>query len=51
MGGIQLFSIGILGMYLGQIFEQVKNRPPYIIEKLLVKFKFCLLIYCIHIDN
>ena len=33
IGGIQLFSIGILGMYVGQIFDQVKNRPLYIIEK------------------
>ena len=33
IGGIQLFSIGILGMYIGQIFDQVKNRPLYIIEK------------------
>lgn len=34
MGGIQLFSIGILGLYVGQIFDQVKNRPLYIIEKI-----------------
>ena len=38
MGGVQLFSIGIVGMYIGQIFEQVKNRPPFIVEKYFGKF-------------
>ena len=32
-GGIQLLSIGILGEYIGRIFNEVKNRPKYIIEK------------------
>ncbi|HRG32099.1 MAG TPA: glycosyltransferase family 2 protein [Saprospiraceae bacterium] len=32
-GGIQLLSIGILGQYLGSIFEEVKNRPEYLISR------------------
>ncbi len=33
LGGIQLFSIGILGEYLGRIFHEAKRRPHYFIEK------------------
>ncbi len=33
IGGIQLMSIGIIGEYVGRIFEQSKRRPRYIIEK------------------
>ena len=32
-GGVQLFMIGILGEYIGSIFDEVKNRPEYIIDK------------------
>jgi len=33
LAGIILFSIGIIGLYLGRIFEAVKKRPAYIISK------------------
>lgn len=33
MGGIQLFSVGILGEYIGNIFEETKGRPEYLIAE------------------
>ncbi len=33
LGGVQLFTIGILGEYIGNIFDETKNRPEYIINK------------------
>lgn len=35
IGGLILISIGILGIYIGNIFEEVKNRPIYIIKEIL----------------
>lgn len=32
-GGIQLLTIGVLGEYLGNMFEEIKNRPEYIIHE------------------
>jgi glycosyltransferase involved in cell wall biosynthesis len=35
LGGIQLIAIGIVGLYIGKIYMEVKNRPRYNIEKVL----------------
>ncbi len=32
-GGIQMISLGVIGEYLGKIYQEVKKRPRYIIEK------------------
>lgn len=32
IGGVQILCIGIIGEYLGQLFQEVKSRPRYIIE-------------------
>ena len=31
-GGIQLLTVGVLGQYIGILFDEVKDRPEYIIE-------------------
>ncbi len=33
LGGLLLFSIGIVGEYVGKLYKEVKRRPRYIIEK------------------
>ena len=35
LGGIQLLCLSIIGSYLAHIYEEVKHRPPYIVESIL----------------
>ncbi|MDR0769448.1 MAG: glycosyltransferase family 2 protein [Dysgonamonadaceae bacterium] len=34
-GGIQLLTIGVLGQYIGILFDEVKERPEYIVDNVV----------------
>jgi len=35
IGGLILFNLGVIGLYLGRIYDQVKQRPLYVIDRVV----------------
>jgi glycosyltransferase involved in cell wall biosynthesis len=35
IGAIQLFILGLLGLYIGYMFDEIKGRPIYIVDQLI----------------
>ena len=35
MGGVQLLCLSVIGSYLAHIYDEVKRRPPYIVDSIL----------------
>jgi glycosyltransferase involved in cell wall biosynthesis len=34
-GGVQLLTIGILGHYIGSLFDEIKKRPEYLVDEIV----------------
>jgi len=36
IGGLILFNLGVIGLYIGRVYDQVKQRPVYVVDQVVV---------------
>ena len=36
IGGLILLNLGVLGIYVGRIYDQTKGRPLYVVDQILM---------------
>jgi dolichol-phosphate mannosyltransferase len=39
IGGLIFANLGLIGLYIGKIYDEIKNRPLYIVKKTIGDFK------------
>ena len=35
LSGVNLFFLGIIGAYMGRVYEEVKRRPLYVVDRVI----------------
>jgi dolichol-phosphate mannosyltransferase len=35
VGGMVMMQLGVVGVYLGRVFNQTKNRPSYVVDEVV----------------
>jgi dolichol-phosphate mannosyltransferase len=39
IGGLVFANLGLIGLYIGKIYDEIKNRPLYVVREVIGEFK------------